>query len=316
MSLLGNVQVQKFGNDLANHSLNFENTVIYSSTKEFDKKVDDSGLSIKMGIKGKEHYILNNEKITVCPDSYLIVNKHQEFECHLKSNEEVEALCLYVSFDIAKEVFDRLNSKNRAQLDCPFEWKHKLKPFWEKLYFLAENELGEHLQKIRKEFLDPNGSEILNYATFYYQLAEKMIKSQLKMEDQINNIESAKLSTRKELYNRLTTARNYIFDNYRKNIQLDELSKVALLSKYHLLRTYKQVYAITPYQEVLKLRLESAKRMMKTDKSLEEIAFQVGFSDRRSFTKAFKKELGIAPSLYRNDRGDTVQFFPDIIHKV
>jgi AraC-like DNA-binding protein len=97
----------------------------------------------------------------------------------------------------------------------------------------------------------------------------------------------------------LTSARSYIFDNFKSNIQLDELSKIALLSKYHLLRTYKKVFEITPYQEVLKLRLDSAKKMMQTDRNLEEIAFEVGFSDRRSFTKAFKKEEGVSPSLYR-----------------
>jgi AraC-like DNA-binding protein len=39
--------------------------------------------------------------------------------------------------------------------------------------------------------------------------------------------------------------------------------------------------------------------MMQTDRNIEEIAFEVGFSDRRSFTKAFKKEEGVSPSLYR-----------------
>ena len=300
LSLSSPIQIQKFGEDLAGHPLNFENTVILSSTKQFDKKVDDSGLSIKMGIKGEEHYIINNEKHTVSSQNFLIVNKHQQFECHLKSDENVDALCLYVSIEIAKEVYDRIQSKNEEQLDRPFEWRYNPRPFWEKLYNLKENDLGLHLRKIRNEILKPNGSEVLNYATFYYTLAEKMVKSQVKMNDQIDNIESAKLSTRKELYGRLTNARQFIHDNYRKNIQLDELSKIALLSKYHLLRTYKQVFEITPYQEVLKLRLKSAMEMMKSDRSLEEIAFQVGFSDRRSFTKAFKKEMGIAPSIYRN----------------
>ncbi|RMG78118.1 MAG: AraC family transcriptional regulator [Bacteroidetes bacterium] len=118
--------------------------------------------------------------------------------------------------------------------------------------------------------------------------------------EEMNRIGSAKMTTRRELYARLCLTRKYILRHFQSPIQLDELSKVAFLSKYHLLRTYKSVFGITPYQEVIKLRLARAKDLMRTgEKSLEEIAFEVGFSDRRSFTKAFKKETGQPPSCFR-----------------
>ncbi|MDF1865456.1 MAG: AraC family transcriptional regulator [Saprospiraceae bacterium] len=299
ISLTDKVQVHKFGEDLSNLDLNFDNKIIHSITKEFDKKVEDSGLSIKMGVRGTENYFINNEKFTVTPNNFLIVNKHQQFQCHLKSKEDIEALCLYVSTDIVSEVYSNVSAQKSENLDAPFEKKNTPQPFWERLYDLAEDELGTFLIQARNQLLQPNGSEVLNYTTFYYTLAEKLLDSQLNMNTQVNKIDSAKLSTRKELFSRLTSARSYIFDNFKSNIQLDELSKIALLSKYHLLRTYKKVFEITPYQEVLKLRLDSAKKMMQTDRNIEEIAFEVGFSDRRSFTKAFKKEEGVSPSLYR-----------------
>jgi AraC-like DNA-binding protein len=299
ISITDRLQVHKCGADLAQLDLNFDNKIIHSVTKEFHKKVDDSGLSIKMGVRGTENYFIKNEKYTVTPNKFLIVNKHQQFECHLKSAEEVEALCFYVSSDIVNEVHSNLNSKKSEQLDQPFEWEKSPQLFWERLYDLAENELGDFLTQVRNQLLKPDGTEVLNYATFYYALAEKLLTSKEKLDLQVNKINSAKHSTRQELFTRLTTARHYILDNFKSNIQLDELSKIALLSKYHLLRTYKQVFEITPYQEVLRLRLNTAKELMKTDQSLEDIAFQVGFSDRRSLTKAFKKEEGLSPSEYR-----------------
>ena len=92
-----------------------------------------------------------------------------------------------------------------------------------------------------------------------------------------------------------------LVENFTQTIQLDKLARVALLSKFHLLRTYKEVYGITPYKQVLELRLKHSTELMKKDWSFEEIAFRLGFSDRRSFTKAFKKRYGMAPSQYRGE---------------
>lgn len=298
-TLTDSLKVHEFGENLQRYDLNFENLIIRSRIKEFSKRVDDSGLTIKMGIKGIESYLIDNECFNVTPRHFLIVNKHRQFDCYLKSEEEVDAVCLYLSPSIVKEVFTHWTADTEQQLTNPFEWKKENPVFSEKLYAMTENELGLFLTNLRNQLLLSNGNVSFNFDGFYYTLAEKLMLSQIKINRQINNINSVKESTRKELYKRLTIARNYIFENYTSNLQLDDLSKIAFLSKYHLLRTYKQVFDITPYQEVLKLRLEKAKQMMHGDFSLEDIAFKLGFSDRRSFTKAFKKSEGVSPSIFR-----------------
>lgn len=115
----------------------------------------------------------------------------------------------------------------------------------------------------------------------------------------LEQIPSRKQSTKIELYKRLVVANDYIRANYMKNFKLDELAKEALISKYHLLRTYKLVFGITPYQQVLQLRLKLATQLLQESMSLEEVANAVGFSDRRSFTKAFRKAYACSPSEYK-----------------
>ena len=85
------LQVHQFGHDLQQYNLDFEKVVIHSRLHEFEKRVEDSGLSIKLPIKGQENYLIGNECYTVGPGNYLIVNKHQQFNCYLKSEEAVEA---------------------------------------------------------------------------------------------------------------------------------------------------------------------------------------------------------------------------------
>ena len=132
-------------------------------------------------------------------------------------------------------------------------------------------------------------------------MAEKLLRSQQQAERQLQGITAKRRSTREELYRRLCIARQYIMENFHKEIQLDELSREAALSKYHLLRTYKEACGTTPYRQVLELRLGVSKALLAEGHTLEDIAYQLGFSDRRSFTKAFKKAHGVAPSALREE---------------
>ena len=56
-----------------------------------------------------------------------------------------------------------------------------------------------------------------------------------------------------------------------------------------------------PIADIKNLRVEQAcKQLMDLNKSLSEIALNVGFCDQSYFTKEFKKAMGITPCQYRN----------------
>lgn len=298
-AILQPLTIHEFGSNLQQYNLDFEKIVIHSRLKDFEKKVEDSGLSIKLPLKGEENYTINKELFTVKAGNYLLINKHQQFDCHVHSEEETEGFCIYLKMDLVREVYDNLQKEAVTKLDNPNEVSTPNLVFLEKIYALSENELGKYLQQFTHLFHQKEKLQSLHADTFYYTLAEKLLKSQLRIDQQINQIASTKYATRQELFLRLSHCRNYIFDNFATPIQLDDLARVALLSKYHLLRTYKQVFGITPYQQVLQLRLQKAKELVYQDYSLEEVAYQLGFSDRRSFTKAFKKEFLISPTGFR-----------------
>lgn len=299
--------IHEFGDNLQQYNLDFEKMVIHSQVKEFEKKVDNSGLSIKLSLKGKEHYTINKETFTITPGNYLLVNKHQQFDCHVHAKEATEGFCIYLKMDLVREVYADIYKTSQAKLDSPTHIPIQQLTFLEKIYALGENELGLYLQQFVHHFREHGHEVALQTDSFYYNLAEKLLQSQLHINQQINQLSSSKKATREELFLRLSQCRNFIFDNFTAPIQLDDLSRVALLSKYHLLRTYKQVFGITPYQQVLQLRLQKAKELVLQDYSLEEVAFQLGFSDRRSFTKAFKKEFLVSPTGFKRE-----QFPPEL----
>jgi len=90
----------------------------------------------------------------------------------------------------------------------------------------------------------------------------------------------------------------YIRNNLHKPISIEEISEVIHLSKYHLMRKFKEIFNISVYQFILKERLNKARILMKEGYPLSEISFKVGFSDYTTFARAFKKEYNYSPKKF------------------
>jgi AraC-like DNA-binding protein len=103
-----------------------------------------------------------------------------------------------------------------------------------------------------------------------------------------------------ELYERIVAAKIFIDENYNEPIHLDEISQKAFLSRYHFHRVFSQVYKRTPHQYLTRKRIEKAKDLLSENKPVTEVCNEVGFESLGSFSVLFKKEIGFAPTYYRN----------------
>ncbi|MEM6990984.1 MAG: AraC family transcriptional regulator [Myxococcota bacterium] len=84
------------------------------------------------------------------------------------------------------------------------------------------------------------------------------------------------------------------------DMTLDELARVAELSKFHFLRQFSSVVGITPGAYLRTLRLCQAARILRSsDRPIVDVALAVGFSDHPSFSRAFARHMGLTPSEYR-----------------
>lgn len=82
------------------------------------------------------------------------------------------------------------------------------------------------------------------------------------------------------------------------------LAAVAGLSRYHFLRTFKNVVGVTPHQWLLRIRLrDAAEQLRATDLPVTQIALNAGFDDLSNFIRAFRAEFGASPRSYRSGSG-------------
>lgn len=81
---------------------------------------------------------------------------------------------------------------------------------------------------------------------------------------------------------------------------LADLARIAGLSRYHFLRTFKCVTGVTPHQWLLRARLrEAAQQLVAGKDPVTDIALNVGFEDLSNFIRSFRAEFGMSPSRYR-----------------
>jgi AraC-like DNA-binding protein len=89
--------------------------------------------------------------------------------------------------------------------------------------------------------------------------------------------------------------RNFIEDNFEKELNLNLLSRTQHTSKFHLLRLFKRYYGLTPKQYLISKRIAASKSSLKKGMPVAETCFSVGFESPCSFSTLFKSKTGLTP---------------------
>jgi AraC-like DNA-binding protein len=93
-------------------------------------------------------------------------------------------------------------------------------------------------------------------------------------------------------------ARAHLLEHFNKPVCLDELSAVARLSPYHLVRSFTQRFGLPPHAYQIHIRIERARALLAAGISAAEIASDVGFADQSHFTRHFRRIMRTTPASY------------------
>ena len=101
-------------------------------------------------------------------------------------------------------------------------------------------------------------------------------------------------------HSRLQAAIDLARRRYAEPVRVDELAAAAGLSLSQLDRALRRTLGVSPKQLLLRARLDEAmRRLDDTDLPIATIASECGYYDQSSFTRQFRRAVGMTPGVYR-----------------
>ncbi|GGG65235.1 helix-turn-helix domain-containing protein [Paenibacillus radicis (ex Gao et al. 2016)] len=106
-----------------------------------------------------------------------------------------------------------------------------------------------------------------------------------------------------DIEERLKQAIHYMQNHYREEIRVDKLAELAGLHPTYFSQLFKRNLGKTPVSFLAHLRMNKAKEMLlQTDRSIREIAQDVGYSDEFYFSRRFKEMSGYSPTMFTSSK--------------
>lgn len=105
-------------------------------------------------------------------------------------------------------------------------------------------------------------------------------------------------------------AMKYVSDNIdSSNLSVEQLSDYLGMSRVRLYKKIKQITGKTPIEFIRIIRLKRAAQLLRESQlNVSEIAYRTGFNSPKIFSKYFKEEFGILPSLYQDREGTETNY--------
>lgn len=96
-------------------------------------------------------------------------------------------------------------------------------------------------------------------------------------------------------------AQEYIEQNFEEKITVDQLASMLALGRRNLERRFKKATANTVVEYIQRVKIEAAKMSLEsTRENVNEVMYNIGYSDTKAFRNTFKKITGLSPVQYRN----------------
>lgn len=99
-------------------------------------------------------------------------------------------------------------------------------------------------------------------------------------------------------------AQGWLFQNFQKNIRVDELAARFAMSPRNFARRFTSATSETPLHYLHRLRIDAARHLLESrKKSVADVGAAVGYEDAAFFRKLFKRYTGTSPRAYRERFG-------------
>ena len=237
-------------------------------------------------IDGDLTYYIEGKAYILKPWDILFVNKNEILKTVVNPNKYYDRIVIWLNPDFMA----KYAQGNNNLLKC-FEVAIKNNYNLLRLNMKSIDIIKNLIQDIQNcnnsnEF----GSEILKESLFV-QLMVLMNRLFLNS-DKNRDIEDI------QYYKTIEGVLNYINSNLENDLSIDTIASEFFISKYYLMRKFKNQIGSSIHNYVVQKRLILARSLISDGLSMSSVCSRCGFNDYSSFVRAFKKVYGVSPSNY------------------
>lgn len=270
------------------------------------EKIHDTTWSMKENIhdnyemvyikKGTATFYISGEGVELSPHNIVIIKPQQWHKFAVKS---MSCEFIVLSFTFSKNSEDD-KAASLSELSGLEDYIDDIRDLKKSPYVTLNPGPKNEILSILKKIMNEREKERpWNDFLIYLLLLEMFvyISRTIKLE-----MESDTRYRSMNLTESMYAARDFIVQNYNKDISLGDIARYVYLSESYFAHSFKDVFGTSPKNYILKLRIETAKDILrKTDMKVSDIAASVGFLSQQRFNDIFKKMESVTPLKYRKE---------------
>lgn len=250
---------------------------------EFDK--------IIIFISGKVMYQIEGKSYPLEPYDIVFVNHNDIHKPNIDNKTIYERIIVYISPEFMKTYqkreYDLTYCFQKAKEECTNVLRIpsvKESALFDCVMRLEESFMEESIQQKKKKSVYANElyQQIL-FLEFMIHLNRAAIMNHLEYRD--TNIKNQKI----------VDMIQYINHNLTEEIRIDTLSELFYISKYHMMRQFKEETGYTIGNYISCKRLAIAKSQIEKGIPITQACYDCGFRDYSTFSRAYKKLYGVSP---------------------
>ena len=104
-----------------------------------------------------------------------------------------------------------------------------------------------------------------------------------------------------DTFRRLCRGRDLLASEYQSRVLLTQAAREACLSQFHFHRLFRATFGQTPHEFLTKLRMDRARRMLASERTVTEVCFEVGYESLGSFSSKFRTVFGRSPVEFQRE---------------
>lgn len=234
-------------------------------------------------ISGEVEYHIEGKSYQLEPHDILLINKGEIHKPFVDFNTIYERYVFYISGEYLEE-----HSESDSRLDLCFQTAAREQSNVVRLSPAKSRSLYENVKLIENVNCENAYGKDMYSRILFLKLMIELNRCC------IGNPEVFHKTARYD--KKIVEMLHYINENLAKDLTIETLSSKFYMSKYHMMRKFKEETGYSVHQYILEKRILAARELILMGMPATAASIECGFQDYSTFSRAYKKLLGQMPS--------------------